>query len=263
MTIPTVYEDRIDPVWEAFARRQAGNPFLELDTLYALTEPIIDAIQANVCNFFTADQKGFERDLARTASFGFFYQRPLGRAASPAPENTDQPSLAERQRRSIEGHTRTGALAGLVESGWLPGESLHDIWLASRAETPDPDTTWQQVLREERMPFVDWLIYRVPDDGPLGEVSFKVLSATCDEEFTGDDLAAVMKFIAGDSALAQYADLVREAHPVPSVMLRSRTSSRAPWKPSRTTPPTGARAAWPKRPVCRSRRSSASGTLSA
>src|SRR6185437_10480591 len=102
MTMPTVDEGRIDPVWEAFARRHAGNPFLELDTLYALTEPIIDAIEAHVRNFFTAEQQEFERDLARTARFGFFYQRPLGRAAAPVPEDTDQPSLAERQRRSSE-----------------------------------------------------------------------------------------------------------------------------------------------------------------
>ncbi|HLJ92174.1 MAG TPA: hypothetical protein VKU02_03180 [Gemmataceae bacterium] len=98
MTTPAMTEGRHDPVWEVFARRHASNRFLELDALYALSEPIIDAIQASVPRFFSAEQEWFERDLARTASFGFFHQRPLGRAATLPPEQTAQPSLAERQR---------------------------------------------------------------------------------------------------------------------------------------------------------------------
>lgn len=75
---------------------------MELDALYALTEPIIDAIQKNAPHFFTDDEEEFERDLARTVSFGFFHQRPLGRATSPALEATKQHSLTDRQRRSSE-----------------------------------------------------------------------------------------------------------------------------------------------------------------
>ena len=112
----------------------------------------------------------------------------------------------------VEGHTRTGALTGLVESGWLPGDSVHESWLASRAETPDADTAWQRVLWEERIPFADWLIHRVPDDGPLGKVISKVLSAKCDDELDGDGLAAVLAFIVKDPNLAHHAGLIQEAH---------------------------------------------------
>jgi hypothetical protein len=59
---------------------------------------------------------------------------------------------------------------------------------------------------------VDRLIHRVPDNGPLGKVSFKVLSAKCDEQLAGDDLAAVLTFIAQDPALAKYEKRLREEH---------------------------------------------------
>jgi len=49
----------------------------------------------------------------------------------------------------VEGHTRVGTLTGLIQCGWLLGESLHEIWIGSNADTPDTDRTWQQVLREE------------------------------------------------------------------------------------------------------------------
>src|SRR5262245_24431605 len=66
--------------WRAFSRRHRGNSFLEYESLYALSEPLIDAILAEVPGFF-AGQEEFERDLARTASFGFFHQRAMGRSS--------------------------------------------------------------------------------------------------------------------------------------------------------------------------------------
>jgi len=107
-----------------------------------------------------------------------------------------------------------------MDSGWLSKDSLHEIWLASHAEgrvggagqEQAPDTSWHQVLRDERMPFVDWLIHRVPCDGPLGKVSGEVLSAKCDGGIAGNDLAAVLAFVAGDPTLAGYSDQVRAEH---------------------------------------------------
>jgi hypothetical protein len=119
---------------------------------------------------------------------------------------------SSQQLHLVEGHTRTGALTGLVESGWLPGDSLHEIWLATLAETPEVDTTWQQVLREERMPFVDWLIHRVPNNGPLGKVGDSLLSAKCNGELAGDDLVAVLGFVAKDPAHPKCEKLVRDEY---------------------------------------------------
>jgi hypothetical protein len=112
----------------------------------------------------------------------------------------------------IEGHTRTGALKGLVDSGWLLGTSEHEIWLASKVEDPDPDTSWQDTLRAERIPFADWLVYRTPDRGDLGRVSSGVLSAMCDDKLVSDDLAAVLAFMAHDPQLARHADIVRDEY---------------------------------------------------
>ncbi|HEY7427211.1 MAG TPA: hypothetical protein VH682_23455 [Gemmataceae bacterium] len=95
-------EDRTDPGWEDFARRHAGNAFLAHDALYALMEPIIDAIKASAPRFFSPQQELFERDLARTASFGFFYQLPLGSIGEPQREELGQASLEERELRTSQ-----------------------------------------------------------------------------------------------------------------------------------------------------------------
>jgi hypothetical protein len=102
MTTPTSNEDGHDPVWRDFARRHAEIPFLQLDALYALSEPIIDAIKQSAPGFFSPAQERFERDLVQTASFGFFHQRPLGRRVEPPPTDAGQPSLEEREQRSAQ-----------------------------------------------------------------------------------------------------------------------------------------------------------------
>ena len=41
-------------------------------------EPLIDTIKQEAPDFFTAAEEDFERDLARTASFGFCYRSAWG-----------------------------------------------------------------------------------------------------------------------------------------------------------------------------------------
>jgi hypothetical protein len=60
--------------------------------LYALSEPTLDAICSRVPDFFSPEEKAFERDLARAAAFGFSYHRALG----------STPELAERQTRAAD-----------------------------------------------------------------------------------------------------------------------------------------------------------------
>ena len=83
-------------VWDTFSQRHAGVPFLEHDPLYSLSEELIDSIVRFVPDFFTAEQVKFERDLARTASLGFFLRAPLG-TAHESIEHESGPTLAERQ----------------------------------------------------------------------------------------------------------------------------------------------------------------------
>lgn len=87
------------PEWDAFAHRHAGSTFLEQDPLYALSEELIDSIVKFAPGFFTAAEVEFERDLARTASFGFFLHTPLGSAHEGA-EHENGPTLAERQEET-------------------------------------------------------------------------------------------------------------------------------------------------------------------
>jgi hypothetical protein len=51
--------------WAEFARRHAGNPFLDVDALDALPDELINAIVKEVPGFFSQDQQTFERDLAK------------------------------------------------------------------------------------------------------------------------------------------------------------------------------------------------------
>jgi hypothetical protein len=88
---------------EEFVDRHAGHPFLQHDPLYALSEPIIEAIKAEAPTFFTEDEEYFERDLAKTASFGFFHRRALGLTATDTrPDPESGLSLQDRHGRSAQ-----------------------------------------------------------------------------------------------------------------------------------------------------------------
>jgi hypothetical protein len=86
--------------WQAFARRHAGNPFLEQEALYALSPPLLEAIGELAPGFFTPEQELFERDLAATASFGFFHGRALGAGRRPPGRGGAAPTLDQRQQQS-------------------------------------------------------------------------------------------------------------------------------------------------------------------
>lgn len=75
-------------LWAEFARRHKGNPFLELDPLYSIPEPLLDIIagkqegslierQGVAPGFLSKQDVAFERDLARTVSGGFSFRKPF------------------------------------------------------------------------------------------------------------------------------------------------------------------------------------------
>jgi hypothetical protein len=85
---------------------------LEQDPLYALSEPVLDALVEEAPDFFAGDQEWFERDLARTAVHGFFLRRVVGGADSlpfsqpepllghgPGMKRIDQPGYGQRLRK--------------------------------------------------------------------------------------------------------------------------------------------------------------------
>lgn len=91
----------VDPTWPAFAGRHPGNPFLTHDPLYALSEPLIEAVRTEVPDFFTAQEEDFERDLARTASLGFFRGRPQGPSAAGRPILVERWQAADAEIRGM------------------------------------------------------------------------------------------------------------------------------------------------------------------
>jgi len=83
--------------WEQFASRHAGNPFLEVDPLYALTKEILQEITSQIPTFFTEEQLCFEHDLIGMASLGFWHGRALG---LPETGTTQGESLQQRHERA-------------------------------------------------------------------------------------------------------------------------------------------------------------------
>jgi hypothetical protein len=154
--------------WEAFASRNAGHPFLACEVLYSLTEPIIDAIRSEIPDFFSNEQVSFERDLARTASFGFFHGRAIG--ASKLSDNDSRQALEEREARSAkkidalleesqrstgasdseiceysQSHANTRAIVDTIKDafiGWLVSNATF------RSELHTLHATWGEVVRE-------------------------------------------------------------------------------------------------------------------
>lgn len=94
-----------DP-WSEFARKHAGNPALDHETLYALPEGLIDAIQERFPGFFSPQEVAFERDLANYSGGGFFLHRLIRHPIVPPPtivhRTPEMNEMNERQRRAHE-----------------------------------------------------------------------------------------------------------------------------------------------------------------
>jgi hypothetical protein len=107
--------------WDKFCRRQAGQPFLANGTLYALTEKIVDAVKAEVPDFFTPKEERFERDLARTASFGFFHCCAMDLPVHPGPapkrgfETRHARSSRDLQEMLATDYARSGISANQIK----------------------------------------------------------------------------------------------------------------------------------------------------
>jgi hypothetical protein len=141
--------DHSQSVWAEFSKRHRGNPFLNCDPLYALTEPLIKAIKIEVPAFFTRDQEGFEHDLARTASFGFFHRRALGlsKVIDQADPKTGL-SLQERHERSA--HAINELLAEELRRDGLTEDEIV-AYLQERADE-------RKVIEDLKNAYVGWLI---------------------------------------------------------------------------------------------------------
>ena len=116
----------------------------------------------------------------------------------------------------VEGHTRTGALRGLVESGVLPPSSAHQVWVGEMGQPEAPEERWRELLRTERMPFLDWLTGRVGDDGEIAQIASRLIdvqySSMSRARIEGDDLDAVVTFARRDARLGPMIHTITVAH---------------------------------------------------
>lgn len=112
----------------------------------------------------------------------------------------------------IEGHHRIGALTGLVHSTWLPADSMHVAWVGYMRKPDQNDGPWQEVLRAERMPFLDWLVDQQGDRSEIGRIGSHLVTATVKHMLSGSDFAAVMEFAEGDPVLYTMLNAIEIAH---------------------------------------------------
>ena len=123
--------DTTSDEWNAFATRFPRHRFLESDTIYALSEPVIDAIKSEIAGFFSPEEEAFERDLARSASFAFQYCRAIGFCDSGGNGDPDVRQWRERPdlelRESKLDEYGCGSIAVSVVDGYYPvGERERD-----------------------------------------------------------------------------------------------------------------------------------------
>jgi hypothetical protein len=124
---------------------------------------------------------------------------------------------SDRLLHLVEGHTRAGALRGLIESGVLPSSSDHLVWVGEECTPPDNDGLWREVLRQERMPFLAWLMDRIGDDGDLGVIASRLIEAKYSSmsrrRISGDDLASALAYADAYPDLTPFKEVIRQAHP--------------------------------------------------
>ena len=86
-----------DPRWVAFAETCKGHTALRSDTIYALPEPLIDAIAAEIPDFWNEEEEHFERDLARLGGAGFFLKRSFSYQFLPGPKLAEEEARVSRE----------------------------------------------------------------------------------------------------------------------------------------------------------------------
>lgn len=122
----------------------------------------------------------------------------------------------DRPLHLVEGHTRIGALRGLVEASVLPATSMHQVWIGEGFRPGKPDERWREVLQTERIPFLEWLMTRAADEGEIGKVAMRLIdiqySSMSSMRVDGDDLDAILSFAKVDAILGQLIGTIERAH---------------------------------------------------
>ena len=99
-----------ESAWQVLVSHYPGHPCLQDDAVYALPTGLIDAIQRVLPKFWTSEAEAFERELAASATHGFFLGRQIGfpsldERVVPEDEPEFNRSITERAERVAQGIT--------------------------------------------------------------------------------------------------------------------------------------------------------------
>jgi hypothetical protein len=123
---------------------------------------------------------------------------------------------SNRTLHLVEGHTRIGAMRGLIQSGALPSSSIHLVWVGNACTASEEEGPWRDVLRRERMPFLDWLMDHVGAEGDLGVIASRLIdakyAATPRRRIVGDDLQSALTYADEHPTLTPFKNQIRQAH---------------------------------------------------
>ena len=129
-----------DP-WQAFSNRHEGLPFLDKNPLYALPKDLINIIAQQIREVWTSTEVAFERDLAETATGGFFRKRRFHCPFLPIPKSMRE----ERFDRDLED----------LRKDLMRKEGFSDIQIRSHLQTEQKQNK-DMALRE--LAYTAWLI---------------------------------------------------------------------------------------------------------
>jgi hypothetical protein len=116
----------------------------------------------------------------------------------------------------IEGHTRVGALTGLVRSEHVSPDSEHLIWLGTSGHHFHSEGEWKDVLRTERIPFLPWLLKHQGDKNTRGQLASLLVeiqyNSSKRRKAKGENFEDVMELAKEVPDLLVLEDVIAAAH---------------------------------------------------
>lgn len=116
----------------------------------------------------------------------------------------------------VEGHTRTGALKGLVDSHALDSKSMHQVWYGQKSQPIEDNHRWREVLRTDHISFLSWFMKLIGENGEIGVVASRLIEIQFNSinplRIQGDDLEAILSYAKQDEVLKSMMSTIQAAH---------------------------------------------------
>lgn len=104
-------------VWREFSARHPGIPALQDETIYSLTEGILETLIEKAPGFLSEEEIEFELDLAKTSPIGFSQGRPMGRGYFWPAGTPEEEMALDDYRRARESEVRAERQVQLMGLG--------------------------------------------------------------------------------------------------------------------------------------------------